>query len=86
VELAQAFARFGTAVTIVEAADRLLPGEEPEAGELIGEVLRREGIRVLTRTPLRRVSHDGRGFTCTLTARGPFTASACWWLPGGALT
>jgi len=41
VELAQAFARFGTAVTIVEAADRLLPGEEPEAGELIGEVFRR---------------------------------------------
>jgi pyruvate/2-oxoglutarate dehydrogenase complex dihydrolipoamide dehydrogenase (E3) component len=56
VELAQAFARFGSAVTIVEAADRLLPGEELEAGQLIGEVLRREGIRVLTRAPMRRVT------------------------------
>jgi pyruvate/2-oxoglutarate dehydrogenase complex dihydrolipoamide dehydrogenase (E3) component len=71
VELAQAFARFGTAVTIVEAADRLLPGEEPEAGELIGEVFRREGIRVLTRARLRRVSHDGRYFTVHLDGAGP---------------
>jgi pyruvate/2-oxoglutarate dehydrogenase complex dihydrolipoamide dehydrogenase (E3) component len=71
VELAQAFARFGTAVAILEAADRLLPAEEPEAGELIGEVLRREGIRVLTRTRLRRVSHDGRDFTVHLDGAGP---------------
>ena len=71
VELAQAFARFGTAVTIVEAADRLLPAEDPEAGELIGEVLLREGIRVLTRTRLRRVSHDGRDFTVHLDGAGP---------------
>jgi len=71
VELAQAFARFGTAVTIVEAADRLLPGEEPQAGELIGEVFRREGIRVLTRMRLRRVSHDGRDFTVHLDGAGP---------------
>jgi pyruvate/2-oxoglutarate dehydrogenase complex dihydrolipoamide dehydrogenase (E3) component len=71
VELAQAFARFGTAVAIVEAADRLLPAEEPEAGELIGEVFHREGIRVLTRTRLRRVSHDGRDFTVHLDGAGP---------------
>ena len=71
VELAQAFARFGTAVTIVEAADRLLPAEEPQAGELIGEVLRREGIRVLSRTRLRRVSHDGGDFMVHLDGAGP---------------
>jgi pyruvate/2-oxoglutarate dehydrogenase complex dihydrolipoamide dehydrogenase (E3) component len=49
VELAQACARFGAAVPIIEAADRLLPAEEPEASELIGDALRRDGIRVLTR-------------------------------------
>jgi pyruvate/2-oxoglutarate dehydrogenase complex dihydrolipoamide dehydrogenase (E3) component len=60
-----------SAVTIVEAADRLLPAEEPEAGELIGEVFRGEGIRVLTRTRLRRVRHDGRDFTVHLDGAGP---------------
>ena len=44
VEFGQVFARFGTAVTLVEAADRLLPGEEPEAGETLGRVLVGEGI------------------------------------------
>jgi pyruvate/2-oxoglutarate dehydrogenase complex dihydrolipoamide dehydrogenase (E3) component len=38
VELAQVFARFGVAVTVVEAADRLLPAEEPEAGNLLAAV------------------------------------------------
>src|SRR6516165_8932301 len=37
-ELAQVFARFGTAVTVVEAMPRLMSFEEPESGELIDRV------------------------------------------------
>ncbi len=47
-ELAQVFARFGTEITVLEAAPGLLPGEEPEAGELIAKVFRDEDIQVLT--------------------------------------
>lgn len=47
-ELAQMFARFGVKVTIVEAMDRLAAYEEPEASELITEVLTREGVTVHT--------------------------------------
>ncbi|HCT76644.1 MAG TPA: hypothetical protein DGT23_08660 [Micromonosporaceae bacterium] len=47
-ELAQAFARLGSRVTIVEGADRLLPQEEPEASEVITAVFGREGIDVRT--------------------------------------
>ncbi|MEV8310856.1 NAD(P)/FAD-dependent oxidoreductase [Streptomyces flavidovirens] len=64
-ELAQAFARFGTAVTIIEAADRLLPAEEPETGSLIADVLDAEGITVRTGTQATGVRHDGDTFTLT---------------------
>ena len=39
-ELAQVFARFGAHVSVIEVADRLLAGEEPEASALVTEVLR----------------------------------------------
>jgi hypothetical protein len=38
-ELTQAFARFGTAVTVVEGADRVVPIEEPEASALAADAL-----------------------------------------------
>jgi pyruvate/2-oxoglutarate dehydrogenase complex dihydrolipoamide dehydrogenase (E3) component len=54
-ELAQMFARFGVRVTVVEALDRLMAYEEPEASELIAEVLAREGVTVHTGRRAERV-------------------------------
>ncbi|MEJ2577474.1 MAG: NAD(P)/FAD-dependent oxidoreductase [Kineosporiaceae bacterium] len=65
-ELAQAFARFGTQATVVEAADRLLPLEEPEAGALLADVLTRDGLTVRTGAGATAVRHDGSGFTVTV--------------------
>lgn len=62
VELAQVFARFRCAVTVVEGQERLLSQEEPEAGELAEEVLRADGVAVLTSVRARQVGHDGTGF------------------------
>ncbi len=50
-ELAQGFARFGTSVTLIEGAPHLLMPEEPEAGEVVAEVLRPRGDH---RAPRRR--------------------------------
>lgn len=61
-ELAQAYARFGVAVTVAEALDRLMPMEEPEASELIRGVLEAEGVAVRTGAAVRRVDHDGDRF------------------------
>ncbi|MBO8202261.1 FAD-dependent oxidoreductase [Streptomyces smyrnaeus] len=47
-ELGQAFARLGSRVTVVEAAERLLPREEPRASHLLRERLESEGVSVRT--------------------------------------
>jgi len=47
-ELAQAFSRLGSKVTIVQRGDRLLPKEDPEVSEAIEQYFSDEGIRVLT--------------------------------------
>ncbi|HEX6150204.1 NAD(P)/FAD-dependent oxidoreductase [Nocardioides sp.] len=58
-ELAQAFARFGTQVTVLEAAERVLAPEEPESSALLARVFRDDGIRVETGVKVERVDHDG---------------------------
>jgi pyruvate/2-oxoglutarate dehydrogenase complex dihydrolipoamide dehydrogenase (E3) component len=65
-ELAQVFARFGAAVSVMEALPRLLPAEEPEAGDLLSRVFGREGIAVHTGARAEQVSHDGTRFTLRL--------------------
>jgi pyruvate/2-oxoglutarate dehydrogenase complex dihydrolipoamide dehydrogenase (E3) component len=65
-ELAQVFARFGTAVTVVEARPRLVSFEEPEASELIERIFAREGITVCTSAPAERISHNGTHFSVHL--------------------
>ncbi|MCI0689704.1 MAG: NAD(P)/FAD-dependent oxidoreductase, partial [Sporichthyaceae bacterium] len=47
-ELAQAFHRLGTAVTVVEAGEHALPMEEPEQGAAMDEVVRAEGMTLHT--------------------------------------
>ncbi len=66
VELAQVFARFGVQVAIVEALGRLVPLEEPEAGEVVAEVFEAEGIAVHTGTAAMRVEHRNESFVVTL--------------------
>ncbi len=43
-ELAQAFARLGTAVTVVDRAERVLPGLDADAGAVVADALRRDGV------------------------------------------
>ena len=47
VEMAQATARLGVDVRLVEGLDRLLAREEPEASEVITSALERDGVDVL---------------------------------------
>jgi pyruvate/2-oxoglutarate dehydrogenase complex dihydrolipoamide dehydrogenase (E3) component len=45
-ELAQAYARFGVPVTIVQSGDRLMPTDHPRNSQVIAEALRDDGVDV----------------------------------------
>jgi len=68
-ELAQAYARFGCDVTVVESAERILGPEEPESSRLLTDVLEREEINVHAGSPASRVAHDGSTFSVTVGDR-----------------
>lgn len=55
-ELAQAFARLGSEVTLVQQGVRLLPRDDREAADLLLRVLRRDGIDVRLGTTVRAVN------------------------------
>jgi pyruvate/2-oxoglutarate dehydrogenase complex dihydrolipoamide dehydrogenase (E3) component len=59
-EFAQAFARLGTRVRLVEATPQLLPHEDHELAELLGHRLAAEGVEVLLDAKVTRISRDGR--------------------------
>jgi pyruvate/2-oxoglutarate dehydrogenase complex dihydrolipoamide dehydrogenase (E3) component len=69
-ELAQVAARFGAEVTVVEALDRLVAQEEPEAGALIAGVFEREGIHVRTGVGAASVAHSAGGVITVTLADG----------------
>jgi pyruvate/2-oxoglutarate dehydrogenase complex dihydrolipoamide dehydrogenase (E3) component len=58
VELAQFYARMGARVTIVQSGEHLLPRTDRDAGELIGDVLREEGVDVRLGTTATRASRS----------------------------
>ncbi len=65
-ELAQALSRFGTKVTVIEAAERILAAEEPEASSLVSTVLQAEGIDIRTGVAAASVARTNGVVTVTL--------------------
>ncbi len=65
VELAQAFLRLGSRVTLV-ARSRLLSGQDPALGEGLKAVLEGEGMGILTDADVKNVRFDGKYFQIDL--------------------
>jgi pyruvate/2-oxoglutarate dehydrogenase complex dihydrolipoamide dehydrogenase (E3) component len=71
VELAQAFSRLGSRVTVIEAAERILAFEEPEASELVSDAFRADGIDLRVGVAADRVEYsDEAGFRIRLADGG----------------
>lgn len=65
-ELGQVLARYGVHVTVVEAAERLLAAEEPEASAELTTSLHAEGVRTRTGVAATHVASKGESVVVTL--------------------
>jgi len=54
VEFAQMYSRYGTEVTMLGRSPRVMPKEEPELSETLGNLLRQEGVNLHTSTEVVR--------------------------------
>ena len=66
VEMAQAVARLGGEVALVEGAGRVLAREPAPLGEALGEVLRRDGIELVLGAHATSASRDGGDYVLEL--------------------
>jgi pyruvate/2-oxoglutarate dehydrogenase complex dihydrolipoamide dehydrogenase (E3) component len=58
-ELAQAFARFGATVDLIETGPHLLGREDFDAGRIVAQALRDDGVRIHAGAAVERVSREG---------------------------
>lgn len=69
-ELAQAFARFGSRVTLLEGGPRILPNDDPDAAAVVADALRRDGVELVTSATVESVSSTEAGKAVRYTAAG----------------
>ncbi len=62
-EFGQMFRRFGSRVTIVEKASRLIPREDEDTSRAVAEILENEGIELRLDAECIRVARRGAGLT-----------------------
>jgi pyruvate/2-oxoglutarate dehydrogenase complex dihydrolipoamide dehydrogenase (E3) component len=67
-ELAQAFRRLGSAVTLIEAASAM-PHDDPELARRLVDMLKAEGITLHERSKITAAEHGAAGVTLTIEAR-----------------
>jgi pyruvate/2-oxoglutarate dehydrogenase complex dihydrolipoamide dehydrogenase (E3) component len=69
-ELAQAMARFGASVTIVEMSDRVLVREDPDAAAAVASALAADGVTLLTGHKAIRIDQDGSAGSIIVESAG----------------
>lgn len=70
VEFASVFSSFGSKVTVVELADRLVPVEDEEVSKEFAKIYRKRGIKVHTSTKLASVERTEGGVIARLEPQG----------------
>jgi dihydrolipoamide dehydrogenase len=82
-EFASAFIGLGSKVTLVSSREKVLPGEDEDAAELIEQVFRARGMNVLNKTRAEKVENTGAGVLVTLADGAVIEGSHCLMAVGG---
>lgn len=69
-EMAQAFARLGSKVTVVEFAECILPKEDPDVSCFMHKLLEQEGIEILVQAKARKAEKAGSVIKLTVDYNG----------------
>ena len=76
-EFAGAYNALGIDVVLVSSRDRVLPGEDADAAQVLEEVFTRRGMTVLSQSRMESVVRDGDRVTVTLTDGRTVEGSHC---------
>ncbi|WP_245927148.1 NAD(P)H-quinone dehydrogenase [Nocardioides silvaticus] len=76
-EFASAYLALGIPVTLVSSRDRVLPGEDADAAQVLEDVLTRRGMNVLGQSRMESVTRDGDVVTVRLTDGREVQGSHC---------
>ncbi|HJV99168.1 MAG TPA: NAD(P)H-quinone dehydrogenase [Arthrobacter sp.] len=76
-EFASAYNGLGSKVTLISSRDRVLPGSDTDAAEVLEEVFERRGVRVLSRARAESVERTDDGVVVTLGDGSTITGSHC---------
>ena len=76
-EFASAYDALGAEVVLVSSRDRVLPGEDADAAQVLEDVFTRRGMTVMSRSRATSVVRHGDEVTVTLTDGRSVTGSHC---------
>ncbi|GLY27842.1 NAD(P)H-quinone dehydrogenase [Kineosporia sp. NBRC 101731] len=76
-EFASAYHALGAQVALVSSRDRVLPGEDADAAEVLEDVFRRGGMEVLSRSRAQSVKRTDAGVVVTLSDGRTVEGSHC---------
>jgi dihydrolipoamide dehydrogenase len=82
-EFASAYRMLGTKVTLVSSRDRVLPGEDADAAEVLEDVFARSGMTVLSKSRAASVERTDDGVLVTLADGRVVEGSHCLLAVGG---
>ncbi len=70
VEMAQAFARFGSRVTLIEAGERIMGRDDERAASIVAAAMRRDGVELRLSSEVARLERSGERTRVVLETAG----------------